>query len=136
MKSKISIITLGVKDFEKSLIFYRDGLGFKPHNYKTGDTYVMFEMNGTWLALFPNDNLAEDAGVPMATHGAGRPSFTLAQNVASPDEVDQVISFAIKAGATLIKAPQKAAWGGYAGYFADPDNYFWEIAHNPFTDLT
>lgn len=136
MKPKISLITLGVKDFEKSFNFYTNGLGFKPHNYKIGDMYVMFEMNGTWLALFPNDKLAEDVGVSVATQGIGRQSFTLAQNVASQDEVDQVFSFAIKAGATPIKTPQKAAWGGYSGYFADPDNYFWEIAYNPFTDLS
>lgn len=133
MKPKISMITLGVTDFEKSLIFYRDGLGFKT-KYKEEEGIAFFEMEGTWLAIFPKDKLAEDATVPNV--GKGFSGITLAHNVKSETEVDKVYKEAIAAGARRIKQPQKVFWGGYSGYFADPDGYLWEVAYNPFTDLT
>lgn len=133
MKAKISMITLGVTDFERSLTFYRDGLGFKT-KYKEGEGIAFFEMEGTWLAIFPKDKLAEDATVP--NDGKGFSGITLAHNVKSETEVDKVYEEAIAAGARRIKQPQKVFWGGYSGYFADPDGYLWEVAYNPFTDLT
>jgi uncharacterized protein len=134
MKSKISLITLGVSDFNKSLNFYQDGLGFKPQNYKDGDDVVFFQMEGSWLALYPKDKLAEDATV--SPEGSGFRGFTLAHNVGSKEEVDQVFELALSAGAKLVKKPQAVFWGGYSGYFADPDGYLWEVAYNPFMDLT
>lgn len=134
MKSKISLITLGVTDFEKSLSFYRDGLGFKPHDYHAGEKFTFFAMEGTWLAIFAKDQLAKDATVP--NNGSGFPGITLSHNVKLKKEVDEVIKQAVSAGAKLVKKPQDTAWGGYSGYFADPDGYLWEVAYNPFTDLT
>jgi uncharacterized protein len=134
MKSKISIITLGVRDIARSLAFYRDGLGFKTHNYKDGADHVLFEMEGSWLSLYPADKLAEDALVPVEGFGFHR--VTLAHLAKSKAEVDQVYAQAIAAGATAKKHPQDVFWGGYSSYFADPDGFLWEVAFNPFLDLS
>ncbi len=134
MKPKISVVHLGVKDFQLSLKFYRDGLGFIPHDYKEGEDYVMFEMEGSWLGIFLRDKLAGDAKVDPI--GNGFPGFTLSHNAKSREEVDQVWNQAITAGAQPTKKPEATNWGGYSGYFADPDRYLWEVAYNPFTDLT
>jgi uncharacterized protein len=134
MKSKISIITLGVSDFKKSFEFYTNGLGFKPHDYNEKDEYVMLEMEGTWLALCPKDKLIKDVTLPIGNPGLS--AITLAHNVSSKDEVDKVYKEALNAGAKSIKESQDAFWGGYSGYFSDPDGYLWEIAYNPFTDLS
>jgi catechol 2,3-dioxygenase-like lactoylglutathione lyase family enzyme len=134
VKPKIGIVTLGVRDFTKSLSFYRDGLGFTPHNFTDGEAHVMFRMEGAWLSLYPRHLLAEDATVP--DNGKGFSGITLAHNEPSPEQVDATFAEAIKAGATPVKQPQKVFWGGYSGYFADPDGYLWEVAYNPFTDLT
>lgn len=134
MKSKISIVTLGVSNFQKSFDFYTKGLGFKPHDYNPDDNYVMLEMEGTWLALCPKDKLISDVTLPIGEPGLS--SITLAHNVSSESAVDEVFNHALSVGAKSIKEPQKAFWGGYSGYFADPDGYLWEIAFNPFSDLT
>jgi catechol 2,3-dioxygenase-like lactoylglutathione lyase family enzyme len=134
MKPKISIVTLGVRDFAKSLAFYRDGLGFPTHNHKDGEEHVMFAMEGSWLSLYPRHLLADDATVP--DDGKGFSGVTLAQNEPSPERVDAVFAQAIAAGGRAVKTPQDVFWGGYSGYFADPDGYLWEVAYNPFTDLT
>lgn len=134
MKSKISLITLGVTDFEKSLKFYRDGLGFKPHNYKASDGFAMFTMEGSWLALYPKEKMAKDAKVK--NNGSGFSGITLSHNVKTKEDVDSVFALATSSGAKPIKKPQEVFWGGYSGYFADPDGYLWEVAYNPFTDLT
>jgi uncharacterized protein len=134
MKPKISIITLGVRDFHRALRFYRDGLGFPTHNYKDGDDIVFFRLEGSWLALYPWDKLAEDASVEPA--GSGFRGVTLAHNVKTKAEVDRVVELAVSAGGRLVKKPQDVFWGGYSGYFADPDGHLWEVAFNPFTDLT
>jgi catechol 2,3-dioxygenase-like lactoylglutathione lyase family enzyme len=134
MKPKISIITLGVRDFAKSLAFYRDGLGFTAPNYKDGEEHVMFDLEGTWLSLYPRDKLAEDATVP--DDGREFSGVTLAHNVKSKAEADAVFAHAVSVGAKPIKKPQGVFWGGYSGYFADPDGYLWEVAWNPYTDLT
>jgi hypothetical protein len=134
MKPKISIVTLGVRDFARSLAFYRDGLGFTTHNHTEGEEHVMFALEGSWLSLYPRDKLAEDATVPDDGHGFS--GVTLAHNVASPAEADAVFAHAVSLGARPVKRPQKVFWGGYSGYFADPDGYLWEVAYNPFTDLS
>jgi catechol 2,3-dioxygenase-like lactoylglutathione lyase family enzyme len=135
MKPKIGIVTLGVSDFEKSLRFYRDGLGFPTHKYKKGDDIAFFKLEGSWLAIYPVGKLAEDVGISSSL-GRGFRGVTLAHNVKSKEEVDQVLGLAVSAGAKLEKPPQDASWGGYSGYFADPDGHLWEVAYNPFTDLT
>jgi len=136
MKPKISILTLGVANFQKSYDFYAKGLGFETHNYKQGDNYAMFKLEGTWLAIFPKELLEKDAGIPFASIGEGRLPFTIAHNVGSIDKVDELYSHALSVGAKSAKSPQKAEWGGYSAYFTDPDGYLWEVAYNPFTDLT
>jgi catechol 2,3-dioxygenase-like lactoylglutathione lyase family enzyme len=134
MKPKIGLITLGVSDLARSLRFYRDGLGFPTHNYKADEGIVVFKMEGSWLALYPRDKLAEDATVPAAGSGFG--GITLAHNAGTKEEVNQVMELAVSAGARMVKKPQDVFWGGYSGYFADPDGHLWEVAFNPFTDLT
>jgi hypothetical protein len=134
MKAKISLVSLGVRDFGRSLAFYRDGLGFAAHNYTEGEDHVMFRLEGSWLSLYPRDKLAEDATV--ANDGHGFSGVTLAHNVRSPAEADAVFALAVPAGAKAVKPPQEVFWGGYSGYFADPDGYLWEVAYNPYTDLT
>jgi catechol 2,3-dioxygenase-like lactoylglutathione lyase family enzyme len=133
VKPKIGLVTLGVADLARSLAFYRDGLGWPTHDYKPDAGVVFFALNGTWLSLYPRDKLAEDAGV---ADGQGFGGITLAHNERSPEEVDAAFAQAIAAGARAVKVPQKAFWGGYSGYFADPDGYLWEVAFNPFMDLT
>jgi len=127
MNPRISMITLGVSDIEVSAKFYEQGLGFPRMDSPPGVAF--FTLNGTWLGLYGREALAEDANVPA--HGQGFESFALAHNVQSEVEVDKVMSQAINAGAILVKQPQKVFWGGYSGYFRDPDGHLWEIAHNP-----
>jgi catechol 2,3-dioxygenase-like lactoylglutathione lyase family enzyme len=134
MKPKISIVGLGVRDFAKSLAFYREGLGLTTHNYKAGEDHAMFKIEGTWLSIYPRDKLAEDATVP--DDGKGFSGITLSRNEPSKAKVDDTFAEAIRAGAKPVKTPQDVFWGGYSGYFADPDGHLWEIAWNPFTDLT
>jgi catechol 2,3-dioxygenase-like lactoylglutathione lyase family enzyme len=127
MKPRISMITLGVDDLGASIKFY-EALGFP--RMESPPEVAFFTLNGTWLGLYGRESLAEDANVPAVGHGFG--SFTLSHNVHSEAEVDQIIQQAVEAGATLAKAPGKTSWGGYNGYFKDPDGHLWEIAHNPF----
>ena len=128
MKPRISMITLGVSDLERSVEFYEQGLGFPKR--ESPPEVAFFTLNGTWLGLYSREALAEDATV--AAEGSGFSGFTLSHNVTSETEVDQVLEQAVAAGAILIKPPQKVFWGGYSGYFKDPDGHLWEIAHNPF----
>lgn len=127
MKPRISMITLGVRDLAKSIEFYEKGLGFP--RMESPPEVAFFTLNGTWLGLYGRDALAEDAQV--SSEGSGFESFALAHNLASESEVDEVMTQAEKAGATIVKQPQKVFWGGYSGYFKDPDGHLWEIAHNP-----
>jgi uncharacterized protein len=133
MKPKISIITLGASDLARSLKFYKD-LGFNTHSYKDGDDSILFELEGTWLSLYPKEKLADDATISPIGSGFG--GITLAHNVASKEQVESVFQHMLNMGAISIKIPQDVFWGGYSGYIADPDGYLWEIAYNPFTDLS
>jgi catechol 2,3-dioxygenase-like lactoylglutathione lyase family enzyme len=121
------MITLGVTDLERATRFYEEGLGL-PRMALEADV-AFFPLNGTWLALYSREALAEDAQMPAA--GAGFAGFTLAHNVQSREEADQVMLQALAAGAQLVKPAQDTFWGGYAGYFADPDGHLWEVAWNP-----
>ena len=127
MEPRISLITLGVADLERAARFYRDGLGLPQRDGPEGVAF--FELRGTWLSLYPREALAEDATVASA--GSGFRGFTLAHNVRSPEEVDRLLEEAVAAGATLVKPGQKVFWGGYSGYFSDPDGFLWEVAWNP-----
>ena len=128
MKPRISMITLGVKDLQRSVNFYQHGLGFP--RMDSPPEVAFFTLNGSWLGLYGRESLAEDAAV--SADGSGFSGFALAHNVASEAEVDKLIEQAISAGATLAKAAQITSWGGYSGYFKDPDGYLWEVAYNPF----
>lgn len=134
MKPKIAIVTLGVADLQRSLHFYRDGLGFPAPDYHDGAGIIFFQLEGTWLAVYPREQLQQEADVHWSTNGA--PTITLAHNVESRDAVDAALNQAQSAGATIAKHAHDTFWGGYSGYFADPDGYLWEVAWNPFTDLT
>lgn len=127
MKPRISMITLGVRDLAASVKFYGDGLGFP--RMDSPPEVAFFTLNGTWLGLYGREALAADANV--SPEGSGFESFALAHNVDSESEVDEVMSRALEAGGTLVKEPEKVFWGGYSGYFGDPDGHLWEIAHNP-----
>ena len=128
MEPRISIITLGVTDLQRSIAFYRDGLKL-PARDEGSENVAFFATSGTWLSLYRRQALAEDAQV--APEGAGFRSFTLAHTVRSPEDVDRVLAEAVAAGASLVKAGQPVFWGGYSGYFADPDGFLWEVAWNP-----
>ena len=125
---RISIITLGVKDLRRSVEFYRDGLGLPLHDEDT-DHIAFFKTRGTWLSLYPLDALADDVGISV--EGDGFSGVTLAHNVRSREEVDAVLKAAVAAGAKLVKPAQDTFWGGYSGYFSDPEGYLWEVAWNP-----
>ena len=121
------MITLGVSDLDRAIRFYETGLGL-PRKAMDADV-AFFPLDGTWLALYSRAALAEDATVSAA--GSGFEGFALAHNVSSREEVERVLEQAVGAGARLVKPAQDAFWGGYTGYFADPDGHLWEIAWNP-----
>lgn len=128
MKPRISMITLGVSDLNRAIRFYEQGLGFP--RLASSPEVAFFTLDGSWLGLYGKEALAEDAHV--SPQGEGFAGFALAHNVSSEAEVDEVVNQAIAAGATLVKKPQQVFWGGYSGYFKDPDGHLWEVAHNPF----
>lgn len=134
MKPKISIITLGVDDLARATCFYEEGLGLPKHDFEGGNI-SFFSLEGTWLALYPREELARDIGL-VASHKAGFSGITLAHNVASKSDVDAVLSQAVSAGATLVKPAVEVFWGGYSGYFQDPEGHYWEVAYNPYQDLS
>ncbi len=121
------MITLGVRDLPAAVKFYEEGLGF-PRMDSPPDV-AFFTLNGTWLGLYGREALADDAGVPP--EGSGFESFALAHNVQSEAEVHEVMDKAVRAGAAVVKQPQKVFWGGYSGYFKDLDGHLWEVAYNP-----
>jgi uncharacterized protein len=139
MKPKITVITLGVNDLEKSLRFYRDGLGFATQGiigqeFEYGAVVFIDLQAGLRLALWPRKSLAHDTGL---TPGASSPTeFTLGHNVSSRAEVDDVMKQARAAGAHILKPAHETFWGGYSGYFQDPDAHAWEVVWNPqWTDM-
>jgi uncharacterized protein len=127
MEQRVSIITLGVADLNRSREFY-ERLGWK-RSVPDVEGIVFFQAGGMALALFPRHELARDAAV--ADDGRGFTGFTLAYNVRSRGDVDAVLAEAVAAGAKLVKPAIDAFWGGYSGYFADPDGFLWEVAWNP-----
>lgn len=133
MEARVSIITLGVSDLGASVSFYRNGLRLPFLADKSSEGIAFFELNrgSLWLALYGVRALADDAGV--AADSSGFPRFTLAHNLRSPAAVDAMYAEAVAAGARPVKLPQEVFWGGYSGYFADPDGFLWEVAHNPFS---
>jgi catechol 2,3-dioxygenase-like lactoylglutathione lyase family enzyme len=129
MKPRMSMITLGVSDLPRSIQFYQMGPGFPRHG--EADNVAFFQLNGTWLGLYGREALAEDAEIEHA--GSGFRGVTISHNVDSEAAVNTAMEQALEAGAKLVKKPQTVFWGGYSGYFSDPDGHLWEIAYNPFT---
>lgn len=128
MEPRISFVTLGVEDFQRSVRFYRDGLGF-PLSSASQDDVAFFKTGGVVLAVYPTDKLAEDAQVPAERSGFR--GVTLAYNVRRREEVAEVLSLAAVVGGKITKTAQDTFWGGHAGYFADPDGHLWEVVWNP-----
>lgn len=138
MKPRITLITIGVDDLEKSLQFYRDGLGL-PTQGIVGTEFeygavAFFELQaGLKLAIWPRTSISHDTGIPT---GPPTPTeFAFGHNVSSKEEVDAVMEQARRAGAVIIKKAQDTFWGGYAGYFEDPDRHLWEIVWNPHLEI-
>jgi len=129
MQPRMSMITLGVSDLRRSIAFYENGLGFPRRGQD--DDVAFFNLNGTWLGLYGREDLAKDAEV--SAEGSGFRAVAIAHNVKSEEEVDHVMQQALDAGAGLVKQSQKTSWGGYGGYFSDPDGHLWEVAYNPFS---
>lgn len=134
MRPRITLITLGVDDLEKSLAFYRDGLGLPTQGivgkeFEHGAVAFFDLQNGVKLALWPRGSIAHDANISLQPRSATE--LTIGHNVGSRAEVDVVMAQAKRAGAKIIKPAQETFWGGYAGYFQDLDDHVWEIAWNP-----
>ena len=134
MKPQITVITLGVDDLEKSLRFYRDGLGFPTpgiigQEFEFGAVVFIDLQAGLRLALWPRKSIAHDTGLKLSA--ACATEMTLGHNVSSEREVDSIMEKAKRAGATIVKPAHKTFWGGYSGYFQDPDNHVWDIVLNP-----
>lgn len=134
MKARITLVTLGVDDLERAVAFYRDGLGLATKGivgteFENGAVAFFDLESGLKLALWPRKSIAADARLPL--QAASSTEFTLAHNVASREEVDPVMQQAERAGARIVKHAQTTFYGGYAGYFQDPDRHLWEVAYNP-----
>lgn len=131
MQPRISLITLGVRDLARSLAFYRDGLGL-PTTWSPDKGVIFFQTTGTCLALYPLEKLAEDVGTEYNVPPAKFSGITLAHNVREKSDVDHVLAEAEATGAKIVKPACDTFWGGYSGYFSDPDGYLWEVAHGAF----
>lgn len=131
MEPRLSFVTLGVADLERSTRFYRDVLGLPQLLSPPGVSF--FYLGPARLALFPRESLAADAGMAAGVDaaGSGFPGFALALNVRTPEEVDRLLEQAARGGGRVVKPAREAEWGGRAGYFADPDGFLWEVAWNP-----
>lgn len=134
MKPRITVITLGVDDLERAVRFYRDGLqlptaGIIGKEFEHGAVAFFDLQDGVKLALWPRASLAHDSG--LASGNPGATEFALGHNVSSREEVDMVMKQAQEAGARIVKAAQDTFWGGYGGYFQDPDRHLWEVVWNP-----
>lgn len=133
MKQKLSLVTLGVADIAIAREFYETVLGFVPEE-ASNENVAFYTVGSCLLSLFGREALAEDATV--VGEGSGFRAVTLGHNEPSPEAVDALFAELKEKGVTIIKEPEKVFWGGYSGYFADPDGHLWEVAHNPFMDLT
>jgi uncharacterized protein len=134
MKPRITLLTIAVDDLERSLAFYRDGLrlptkGIVGREFEHGAVAFFDLQDGVKLAIWRRDDLAHDAGLRKSPRSSTE--FSIGHNVRSEQEVDTVMREAERAGATIVKQAQRTFWGGYAGYFADPDGHLWEVAFNP-----
>ncbi len=134
MKPRITLVTLGVDDLQRAVRFYRDGLGLKTEGivgteFEHGAVAFFDMQSGLKLALWPRRSIAHDAGIALGRRNAT--DFTIGHNVSSKAEVDAVMEQAQRAGAVVVKAAHDTFWGGYAGYFQDPDGHLWEVAWNP-----
>lgn len=130
--NRLNLLTLGVKDMQESLHFYREGLGFEVVVYgeESNPDVIFFNNNGTKISLFPIERLAKDINEQNPPEiGTGFGGIALAYNGKSKNEVDEVFSLAEKAGAKIVKKPETVFWGGYSGYFQDPNGYYWEVAY-------
>lgn len=138
LKPRITVITLGVDDLEKSVQFYRDGLGLQTKGivgkeFEYGAVAWFDLQPGLNLAIWPRASIAQDTNLPQSPRSATE--CTIGHNVGSKEEVDAVMDLAKKAGAKIVKPAQNTFWGGYAGYFQDPDDHLWEIVWNPEIEL-
>jgi len=133
MKQKLSIVTLGVENIQKSKDFYEGILGFTPTK-DSNENVVFYDMGTMQLGLFQWEELAKDAAVDK--EGSGFRKFAIAHNEPNEEAVDARFAELKEKGVTIIKEPEKVFWGGYSGYFSDPDGHLWEVAYNPYTDLT
>ena len=131
---RITILTLGVSDLNKATKFYEDVLGIPPNTSYEGVTFI--ELPGAWISLFPLEKLAEDISPEVPVTRRGFSGFTLAHNARNKDDVIAIVKRAQSAGARVVKEPQETSWGGFSGYFADLDGYYWEIAWGPMFDFT
>ncbi len=132
MRPSLTAVTLGVADLKRSHAFYCEGLGWKTKS-KLEDGVIFIPLAGIVLALFSWDELAKDA--TLKSDGSGFRGISLAHNTRSEGEVDQVLADVERVGGRIIKPAEKTFWGGYGGYFTDPDGHLWEVVHNPFWKL-
>lgn len=129
--NRINLICLGVQNMERSVQFYRDQLGFQTDETRNNPEIIFFKNSGTKLELYPLEALAKDIDEDNPPVKSSFSGITLAYNAKSRSEVDEVIERARKAGAVIVKEPVDVFWGGYSGYFQDPDGYHWEVAYGP-----
>ena len=132
--SRVTIFTLGVADLRKATEFYEAVLGTLPNTSSDGITFI--ELPGTWLALYPFEKLTEDISPEIPATRSGFSGVTLAHNARSKDDVVAIVKHAESAGARVVKEPQDTFWGGFSGYFADLDGYYWEVAWGPMFEFT
>ena len=131
---RITILTLGVADLKKATAFYENVLGTPPNTTFDGVTFI--ELPGTWISLYPLDQLAKDISPEISAGCHGFSGMTLAYNARSREAVEQIVKCAGTAGGRVVKEPCETFWGGFSGYFADPDGYYWEVAWGPMFDFS
>ena len=131
---RLTVVTLGVTDLSAATKFYEAVLGTPPNS--SYDGVAFFELPGTWISLYPLENLAKDISADVPIVRSGFSGITLAHNARRRDDVIAIVGRAESAGARVAKAPQETFWGGFSGYFADPDGYYWEVAWGPMFEFT
>lgn len=133
MEQRMSIIGLGVRDLSVSRKFYTETMGWRETDHPGSENIAFIQLNGIALSLYPRDALAEDAKI--SPDGSGFAGISLAHNTRSKDEVDEILASIESKGGNIVKPAEEVFWGGYSGYFSDPDNYLWEVAWNPFATV-